>query len=247
MTTIASVAEQQQYDDDGDDKHIDSGSKMQKQRKSAVASQQELGFEYEQESVRALEKYAGFNLQTTQRTYDRGVDMRGRWVLRAHTVSEKDASEEAVHVPVIGQCKSEKRVIGANYIRELEGTLQQYNNKGAVPGMTIGVFVSREGYSEHATKHVMQSDSPIILAVVKEGKVTHWYMNRAVAQTLAPLEVVAVRTKRNIISTTDRNDSVEEDENSNGSDCVALFQMLSNGALVPLAKSRDTNGQSAKE
>lgn len=241
MTTTASA--KQQHRDDGDDSikcmDVNSGSNMQRQRKSVV-SQQELGFEYEQESVRALEKYAGFDLQTTQRTYDRGVDMRGRWVLRAHTAREEDASQEAaVFVPVIGQCKSERRVIGANYVRELEGTLQQYNNTGLTTGMTIGVFVSREGYSEHATKHVMQSISPIILAVVKQGKVTHWYMNRAVAQTLAPLEVVAVRTKRNIIGSaaTDTNESVEEDESANGSDCVALFQMLSNGALIPLAKS----------
>ncbi|ORY05450.1 hypothetical protein K493DRAFT_139919, partial [Basidiobolus meristosporus CBS 931.73] len=75
-----------------------------------------------------------FNIETRRcgGSDDKGVDLRGRWILPGHML------------PLVVQCKHEKKKVGPNYVREIQATVERES-----PG-TLGILVSNRGFTKYA-------------------------------------------------------------------------------------------------
>jgi len=92
---------------------------------------------------------------------------------------------EPIAVQVIGQCKHEMPVSGANHLRVLEGTVQQYTQTHpfhsnsskfdyeAVERPIVGLMVNSAGYSAEAMRHLQRSKVPLILITLDHSDDTH--------------------------------------------------------------------------
>lgn len=104
-----------------------------------------LGTQYEFEVIKVLEKFH-MDIQHTGKVSDQGVDFRGVWHLPDGKV-----------IPLLGQCKFEKKRIQPKGIREFEGTLihqdwmkdivKQPNLNMQTP---LGIYVSFLGYTPNS-------------------------------------------------------------------------------------------------
>jgi hypothetical protein len=150
------------------------------------------GTQFEIATERAFQRL-GMIVNRTGQAFDRGVDLRGRWTFIGRTV------------PLVAQCKIERRPIGAKYLREFQGTLM-----GEDPG-TLGLFVSHSTYSIEAHLHLTRCIQPIVLCRLElmrakpstesttepstQGRIVEFHMNAA-AQALLPLLTVGRSANR---------------------------------------------------
>jgi hypothetical protein len=68
-----------------------------------ILSNSEIGKEFENKTIEILKKYS-FNIKNTKSSYDHGIDFYGDWDLNTN-------------YKILGQCKKEKKNIGAKYLR----------------------------------------------------------------------------------------------------------------------------------
>lgn len=134
-----------------------------------------VGTLYEYTVLRALRKF-NIYLYRTGGTDDRGVDLRGRWLLPTHT-------HYSDGIPVVVQCKAEKRPLGPKYLRELEGVT-------AAEGVgTLLLLATLSRFTEGARRVVMSSNTPMGVIVVGGydigGEVTQFIWNGAAGRLLS--------------------------------------------------------------
>src|SRR5277367_896322 len=103
-----------------------------------------VGTLYEYTVLNALRKF-NICLHRTGGTDDRGVDLRGRWLLPTHT-------EYSDGIPVVVQCKAEQRPTGPKYLRELEGATSAEEHG------TLVLLATLSRFTEGARRVVMGSD-----------------------------------------------------------------------------------------
>eukprot|EP01127_Copromyxa_protea_P002388 TRINITY_DN1227_c0_g2_i1.p1 TRINITY_DN1227_c0_g2~~TRINITY_DN1227_c0_g2_i1.p1 ORF type:complete len:200 (-),score=26.90 TRINITY_DN1227_c0_g2_i1:184-783(-) len=102
------------------------------------------GREYEDNTILFL-RSLGFSLDSCGKAGDAGIDFRGFWHLpNDHTV------------PVVGQCKREKKTLSSKYIREFAGSMEREPN-------TLGIIVSASQWSDPALNQTNSSQKPLIL------------------------------------------------------------------------------------
>jgi hypothetical protein len=139
---------------------------------------QRLGVEYEKHIVQTLNhKYKWSVAQSSKKSHDQGVDFHGSiLVSKVHNRA----------VPVLGQCKHESKPIGVNYIRELQGTLSQFNNRVTEVSLDnfqpyVGLFMSSSGYTPFAERLAQQCSDGIVLCVTSDDakSILQFTMNRA--------------------------------------------------------------------
>jgi Protein of unknown function (DUF2034) len=111
-----------------------------------------VGTLYEYTVLRALRTFNIF-LHRTGGTDDKGVDLRGRWLLPPH-LHYSDG------IPVIVQCKAEKKPIGPKYLRELEGATAS-EEEG-----TLVLLATLSRFTEGARRVVMGSERAMGVIVV---------------------------------------------------------------------------------
>src|SRR5690606_38382091 len=128
---------------------------------------------FEQETISTLTKYR-FKLQSTKSSHDEGIDFIGKLLLNDSTV------------PIVGQCKRERKPSGAKYIRELEGVLS-HQQKDEI--FAVGVFVSYSGFTRHALRHMLQSPFPLMLCKIENGEIVYLLMNDQGKKFLPSLHV----------------------------------------------------------
>ncbi|KAF5366210.1 hypothetical protein D9758_005721 [Tetrapyrgos nigripes] len=68
-------------------------------------------------------------------------------------------------IRVVAQCKAEKKPIGPNYLRELEGVLYWHSTRDSSTGNhpLMGVFLSQSHYTGSTLTRAMESDMPLLL------------------------------------------------------------------------------------
>ena len=103
-----------------------------------------VGTLYEYTVLDALRKF-NICLHRTGGTDDHGVDLRGRWLLPTHT-------EYSDGIPVVVQCKAERRPTGPKYLRELEGATSAEEHG------TLILLATLSRFTEGARRVVMGSD-----------------------------------------------------------------------------------------
>ena len=103
-----------------------------------------VGTLYEYTVLNALRKF-NICLHRTGGTYDRGIDLRGRWLLPTHT-------DYLDGIPVVVQCKAERRPTGPKYLRELEGATTMEGQE------TLVLLATLTRFTEGARRVVMGSD-----------------------------------------------------------------------------------------
>jgi len=128
-----------------------------------------VGTLYEYTVLRALREF-NISLHRTGGTDDKGVDLRGRWLLPHHT-NYLDG------IPVAVQCKAEKGPIGPKYLRELEGaTIADQDG-------TIVLLAALSRFTEGARRVVMSSDRAMGVILVRGydagGQVAQFMWNNA--------------------------------------------------------------------
>ena len=129
---------------------------------------------YEYTVLRALREF-NVSLHRTGGTDDKGVDLRGRWLLPRHT-------HYSDGIPVVVQCKAEKRPMGPKYLRELEGatTAEEHG--------TIVLLATLSRFTEGARRVVMGSERAMGVVLVGGyeigGKVAQIMWNAAAGRLL---------------------------------------------------------------
>jgi len=103
-----------------------------------------VGTLYEYTVLNSLRKF-NICLHRTGGTDDRGVDLRGRWLLPMH-------DNYSDGIPVLVQCKAERRPTGPKYLRELEGATATEEQE------TLILLATLTRFTEGARRIVMGSD-----------------------------------------------------------------------------------------
>jgi hypothetical protein len=128
-----------------------------------------IGTLYEYTVLQALRKF-NFCLHRTGGTDDKGVDLRGRWILPSH----KSYSDG---IPLVIQCKAEQRPIGPKYLRELEGAT------AGEPPDTLVLLATLSRFTEGARRVVLRSERAMGVVVVRGyevgGEVVQFVWNGA--------------------------------------------------------------------
>jgi len=124
-----------------------------------------------------LQALRGFNicLHRTGGTDDKGLDLRGRWVLPHH-------NNYSEGIPVVVQCKAEKKPVGPKYMRELEGATT------AEDPDTIVLLAALSRSTLGARKVMMGSEKAMGMIAVQTyeegGQVVQFMWNAAAARIL---------------------------------------------------------------
>ncbi|KAI8822916.1 uncharacterized protein EV422DRAFT_494143 [Fimicolochytrium jonesii] len=140
----------------------------------------EIGTAFESDTIASLRSFH-MDLRRVGGANDKGVDLRGKWVLSG------SAGSSAPHtVPIIVQCKASRTPLGPKYLRELEGTLARES------AGTIAVMACYEGYTRAAVEVCLGSVRPMILAVVERvgRRCVGFTMNRATQYLLPGVRMV---------------------------------------------------------
>ncbi|KJA26895.1 hypothetical protein HYPSUDRAFT_36063 [Hypholoma sublateritium FD-334 SS-4] len=94
--------------------------------RSSKTSTVERGNAFEERSLQLLEQTMSMSLRRVGGKEDGGIDLLGWWWL-PHDVFAGQSTETPLEnrrrIRVVGQCKAEKKKMGPNYVRELEGVV----------------------------------------------------------------------------------------------------------------------------
>jgi hypothetical protein len=135
-----------------------------------------VGTLYEYTVLRALREF-NIVLHRTGGTDDKGVDLRGRWILPHHQTY-------AHGIPVVVQCKAENRPMGPRYFRELEGAT------AAEEDVTLVLLATLSRFTEGARRVMMGSERPMGAVLVGAydggGQVRQFIWNSAAGRVVGP-------------------------------------------------------------
>ncbi|PPR00761.1 hypothetical protein CVT24_000786 [Panaeolus cyanescens] len=115
---------------------------------------------------------------------DGGIDLVGWWWLP----DIQDSSESSRNfdsspttprrrIRVIAQCKAEKKKLGPNYVRELEGVLFRFMS--TVPGRTGGLSMGHDEDTEHSLIVNSKFPFPLVALLISESAFTKSTLLRA--------------------------------------------------------------------
>ena len=133
-----------------------------------------VGTLYEYTVLRALRTF-NISLHRTGGSDDRGIDLRGRWLLPQHETYSDG-------IPVIVQCKAEKRALGPKYLRELEGATATEERD------TIVLLATVSRFTEGARRFILSCERAMGVVVVGGydfgGEVSQFIWNAAAGRLL---------------------------------------------------------------
>ncbi|TCD64090.1 hypothetical protein EIP91_004562 [Steccherinum ochraceum] len=151
------------------------------------------GLAFEKRSLRLLQSCLSMSLHHVGGKSDGGVDLQGWWwvptsasissskAIGGHGEEEGGWSLPRRRIRVFAQCKAEKKKLGPNYVRELEGVLYRHRHRSQpvptpsdattsssahVQGFEIpivGVLISQSPFTKSAVLHATSSVMPFLL------------------------------------------------------------------------------------
>lgn len=130
------------------------------------------GVAFEKLSLEILQSQLSMSLQKVGGSSDGGIDLQGWWWLPPSkrrlapnplptTWTGIDGIERR-RIRVLGQCKAEKKRMGPNYVRELEGVLGRHNSQ---PGRdpAVGLLISQSAFTRSTVLRAFSSHIPLFL------------------------------------------------------------------------------------
>ncbi|KAL1679597.1 hypothetical protein EV122DRAFT_251146 [Schizophyllum commune] len=155
------------------------------------------GTAFEQRSLAVARNRLSMSLRRVGGKSDGGIDLTGWWwlphasdALQPRHTPNGDASQPQPfprrRIRVLAQCKAEKKKIGPNYVREMEGVLYQY--RGAPPRQAAlpltGSLRSYSEDSENIEDSTSSTGHPIVALFISESPFTKSTMLRALSSTV---------------------------------------------------------------
>ncbi|EPQ53458.1 hypothetical protein GLOTRDRAFT_139694 [Gloeophyllum trabeum ATCC 11539] len=119
-----------------------------------VASAVHRGVAFELRSLRILQAHLSMSLQRVGGKADGGVDLQGWWWLPSRTAD----AEHPRRVRVLAQCKAEKKKMGPNYVREMEGVMSRQRTDAAV-----ALLISESAFTAATLLRANSSSVPFFL------------------------------------------------------------------------------------
>ncbi|TFK47580.1 hypothetical protein OE88DRAFT_1665786 [Heliocybe sulcata] len=120
------------------------------------------GVAFEKRSLRILQEHLSMSLQRIGGKDDGGVDLRGWWWLPPPHMTVNNANEDRRRVRVIAQCKAEKKKMGPNYVRELEGVMHRDLTEEA-PYAAVALLISESAFTASTLRLAQSSKIPLLL------------------------------------------------------------------------------------
>lgn len=130
---------------------------------------------FEERSLAILQTHMSMSLRRVGGKNDGGIDLQGWWWVPSST-SSRPAGWQAVEAPdgtephdrrrirIIAQCKAEKKKMGPNYVRELEGVMHaQMLRPGHSRYPTAALLVSESSFTRATTLRALSSPIPLLL------------------------------------------------------------------------------------
>ncbi|KAI5888315.1 uncharacterized protein SCHCODRAFT_02636375 [Schizophyllum commune H4-8] len=151
------------------------------------------GTAFEQRSLAVARTRLSMSLRRVGGKSDGGIDLTGWWWLphsldmaQSQHASAGNAVQSQPHprrrIRVLAQCKAEKKKIGPNYVREMEGVLYQY--RGASPRQAA-LSLTEPPSSEDTGEDTDSSNGhPIVALFISESPFTKSTMLRALSSTV---------------------------------------------------------------
>ncbi|KAJ8330074.1 hypothetical protein QVD99_003185 [Batrachochytrium dendrobatidis] len=159
-------------------KHNDLDPPVETAESLAAISMLHLGTHYELQSMRTLETL-GIQLRRVGGSNDRGIDLRGQWIFPTSTASDSHRT-----IPVIVQCKAEKKPLGPSKVRELQGTLLGEFDS------TIAILVSLSGFTSQAYAAAERAQKICMVEIGLHGGCKSFWIGRKASQLLGGVSVV---------------------------------------------------------
>ncbi|KAF8488080.1 hypothetical protein JB92DRAFT_3130192 [Gautieria morchelliformis] len=130
------------------------------------------GVTFEKRSLEILQSQLSMSLQKVGGRSDGGIDLQGWWWLpptrRAPSASHTLPTWTGIdgiprrRIRVLGQCKAEKKKMGPNYVREMEGVLGRHNTQERRDPV-VGLLVSQSAFTRSTVLRAFSSRIPLFL------------------------------------------------------------------------------------
>ena len=127
------------------------------------------GAAFETRSLNVLQAHLSMSLKNVGGKSDGGIDLQGWWWLppskhpppALFTLPGIDGIPRR-RIRILGQCKAEKKKMGPNYVRELEGVLGRHNTQ---PGRSpaVGLLISESAFTRSTVLRAFSSQIPLFL------------------------------------------------------------------------------------
>jgi hypothetical protein len=138
------------------------------------------GVAFEERSRKLLRDNLSMSLRRVGGKSDGGIDLQGWWWLPALTQSSSAQARSILgyggprhRLRVLAQCKAEKKRLGPNYVREMEGVIhRQLSNaqQTAMPQVhphhicpTVALIISESTFTKATLLHALSSPIPMFL------------------------------------------------------------------------------------
>lgn len=124
------------------------------------------GVAFEQRSLDILQSHLSMSLRKVGGKSDGGIDLQGWWWLpprsngSAAVLTGQDGKTRR-RLRVFGQCKAEKKKMGPNYVREMEGVLHRHFATPDQP--VVALLVSQSAFTRSTILRAFSSSIPFFL------------------------------------------------------------------------------------
>ncbi|KAJ2917896.1 hypothetical protein MD484_g2522, partial [Candolleomyces efflorescens] len=180
------------------------------------------GAAFEERALRLLKDNFSMSLRRVGGRGDGGIDLLGWWWLPCHSLAEpghlhghgthQDLGRRR-RFRIVGQCKAEKKKMGPNYVRELEGVMYRltasarlYGDSAVADvepthqGATDASSSSSEGVF-HSERDILAADEPTVAVLVSQSPFTKATLLRAQSSPI-PFLLLHLPTKPDAFSST---------------------------------------------
>ncbi|RDB30439.1 hypothetical protein Hypma_007318 [Hypsizygus marmoreus] len=122
------------------------GTRLFTTSSSARTSSVHRGTAFEERSLGLLQEHLSMSLRRVGGKSDGGIDLMGWWWLPPNDTNSatKTIPASRRRLRVLAQCKAEKKKMGPNFVREMEGVLHRYISLSAHTPTTLPSFSSNQ-------------------------------------------------------------------------------------------------------
>ncbi|KAJ7076078.1 hypothetical protein B0H15DRAFT_790940 [Mycena belliarum] len=127
---------------------------------------------FEERSLKLLQDNLSMSLRRVGGRSDGGIDLMGWWWLPPSEADAQDcgpAAPKRRRLRVLAQCKAEKKKMGPNYVREMEGVLHRYmslSSSAVAPDLQdplVALLVSESPFTKATILRAQSSPVPFFL------------------------------------------------------------------------------------
>ena len=140
------------------------------------------GTQFEHRSRALLQSQLSMSLRRVGGRGDGGVDLQGWWWLpddnqipegQARILDDSGLLRKRLRI--LAQCKAERKKLGPNYVREMEGVLHRHMfsaNKSYEDAQVVALFISESSFTKAAVLCALSSHVPFLLVHLPPAKET---------------------------------------------------------------------------